>query len=76
MRGSYEQLPCPFCREGIIQAQLFKGAWQEKRSGRNSLGSGKSTHRSSDTWLIQSGCKPCDKTEDQVEKELRRRNMI
>ncbi len=76
MRGNPVELACPFCDKGIIQCWYIPGAWQEKRTGRSSLGKGKSISRSSDTWLIQSGCDVCGKSQEEVEKELRRRNII
>lgn len=76
MPGQYEVLPCPFCEKGEIQCLYFSGVWGEKRTGRSSLGSGKSIKKSSDNWIIQSGCSICGKSEDEVEKKLRKDGII
>jgi hypothetical protein len=76
MRGQYEELSCPFCDKGRIQCWYIPGVWSEKSSGRSSLGSGKKVIKSSDTWLIRSGCSHCGKSQEEVEKELRKKNII
>ncbi len=76
MVGQYEELSCPFCDKGVIQAIYIAGAWSVKSSGKNSLGSGKSARRSSDVWLIKNGCGICGKSAGEVEKELRRKSLI
>jgi hypothetical protein len=68
----YEILSCPFCKTGQIQCIFYPGAWSEKRSGRNSLGRGVSVSKSSDIWVVQSGCTNCGKSQEEVEKELRK----
>lgn len=75
-RIQYEELSCPFCDKGHIQAGYIPSVWGEKRSGRSSIGSGKKVVKSSETWLIQSGCSNCGKTAEEVEKELRKRTII
>lgn len=75
-RIQYEELLCPFCDKGRIQAGYVAGVWGEKNSGRSSIGSGKKVIKSSDTWLIQSGCSICGKSQEEVEKELRKKNII
>jgi len=76
MRGEPVELACPFCDKGRIQCWYIAGAVQEKRTGRSSLGSGKSITKSSDVWMIQSGCNVCGKSVEEVEKELKKQNMI
>jgi len=76
MRGEYQELSCPFCDKGKIQAWHIPSVWMEKRSGRSSLGKGKKVIRSSDVWLIKSGCSNCGKCPEEVEKKLRELNII
>ena len=76
MPGQYEELSCPFCDKGRISCLYFPSAWGEKRTGRSSLGSGKSITKSSETWLIQSGCSVCGKSQEEVEAELKKKNII
>ena len=76
MRGEPLELACPFCDKGKIQCWYIPGAVQEKHSGRSSLGSGKSIKKSSDVWLIQSGCSVCGKSREEVEKKLRLDGII
>lgn len=76
MTGQIEELSCPFCDKGKISCLYFRGAWTQKSAGRNSLGSGKKVTKSSDTWLIQSGCSVCGKPLEEVEKELNKKGII
>lgn len=76
MVGHNETLSCPFCSKGIISCLYFPGAWGVKSTGKNSLGSGKHVSKSSDTWVVQSGCTVCGKSIEEVEKELKRKDII
>ena len=76
MRGEPVELNCPFCDKGKIQAWYIPSVFGDKRSGRSSLGSGRKITKSSDIWLIQSGCSVCGKNQEEVEKELRKKNVI
>jgi hypothetical protein len=76
IRGQYEELSCPFCDKGKIQAWYIPGVWTEKRTGKSSLGRGKSVIKSTDVWLIKSGCSICGKLQEEVEKELRKKGVI
>jgi hypothetical protein len=71
-----EFLPCPFCDKGQIECGYIPSVWGEKRRGRNALGSGKAITKSSEEWLIKSGCNVCGKSTEEVEKELRKQNII
>lgn len=75
-RIQYEELPCPFCDKGRIACGYIPPVWTERRTGKSSLGKGKAVEKSSDIWLIQSGCSVCGKPSEEVEKELKRRNII
>lgn len=75
-RIQYEELPCPFCDVGRISCGYVAGAWSVKSSGKNSLGSGKHASKSSEVWLIQSGCPKCGKSSEEVEKELLKKGII
>ncbi len=76
MVGQYEELSCPFCDRGRISALYIAGAWTVKRSGARSLPGKTSKHKSSDQWLIQSGCSVCGKGQEEVEKKLRENGAI
>ena len=76
MVGQYEILSCPFCDQGRIPCLYFPSVWGEKSSGRSSLGKGKKVTKSSDVWVIKSGCSNCNKSTEEVEKELRKKGVI
>jgi hypothetical protein len=76
MRGEYTELPCRFCDKGRIQAWYIPGIWTEKRTGRSSLGKGLSVKKSSDIWIIKSGCNVCNKSLEEVEKKLKENRII
>lgn len=76
MAGQYEELLCPFCDKGKIACLYFPSVLSVKSSGRSSLGSGKYFRESADTWIIKSGCSLCGKSAEEVEKELRKKNII
>jgi len=70
------ELACPFCDKGKISCIYIASVWGEKHSGRSSIGSGKKVTKSADVWLIQSGCPICGKSQEEVERELKKQNMI
>jgi len=76
MRGEPVELACPFCDNGRIQCWFIPGAISVKISGARSLPGKTSKHKSSDTWMIQSGCNVCGKKPEEVEKELRKKGAI
>lgn len=76
MRGNYEELPCPFCDKGRITCWFIKGAWGEKRKTTSTFGKAKFVSKSSDVWIIKSGCSVCGKSQEEVEKELKKQGMI
>lgn len=76
MFKQYEILSCPFCNIGNIECLYIPSTFTYKRKGRNALGNGKSISRSSEEWIIQSGCNKCGKSQDEVEKEFKRTGFI
>lgn len=76
MAGQYEELSCPFCDKGRIACLYFPGAINVKRSGARSLPGKASIRKSSDEWVIQSGCNICGKNQEEVEKKLREDGII
>lgn len=72
----YEELPCPFCDTGRVNAKYYPSSVSVKRSATASLPVKSSQHKSKETWLIQSGCSKCGKSSEEVEKELQRKNII
>ena len=75
-RIGYQELSCPFCDKGRITCGYVAGAWSVKSTGRTSLPGNKTKHKSSDVWLIQSGCSACGKSQEDVEKELKEKDII
>jgi len=76
MVGQYEELSCPFCDKGIIGALLIAGTKSFHKDKSSTFGSKTRVTKTSDYWLIKSGCSPCGKSSDEVEKELRRQHLI
>lgn len=76
MPGQYEVLPCPFCEKGQIQCLYFPGATKVRSRSSATFGKIKERVKSSDAWIIQSGCNVCGKNQEEVEKELRRKEVI
>jgi len=76
MRGEPVELACPFCDKGKIQCWYIAGAISVKRSGARSLPGKTSKHKSSDVWMIQSGCNICGKSQEEVEKGLKKKGII
>ena len=72
MSKQYEILICPFCKKGEISCLYFPSTWSEKHGGRNSLGRGVSVSKSASAWIVQSGCGSCGKSQEEVEKQLRK----
>lgn len=75
MAGHYEVLPCPFCDKGQIQCLYFRSAISVKKT---TVGSNRSNtpHKSSETWIIQTGCPVCGKSSEEIEKELKTQGTI
>ena len=76
MRGSYEELSCPFCDNGRIQAWYIPGNFSFKTAmaahTRKSI-----PVKSADLWIIKSEkCPNCNKTKEEIEKELKKQNII
>ncbi|MEM5868912.1 MAG: hypothetical protein QXL09_03105 [Candidatus Aenigmatarchaeota archaeon] len=76
MRGRYEELSCPFCDKGKIQAWYIPGAWSIKRKSTKTLPGHGTIYKSSDIWIIKSGCNVCGKSQEEVEKELKKKRII
>ena len=76
MRGEPIELPCPFCESGKIQCWYIAGAWSHKMKKTKTLPGSGTVSKSSDVWLIQSGCTVCGKNAEEVESKLREKGMI
>jgi len=75
MRGQYEELSCPFCDKGKITCLFIRGGYSFKKA----MAAHTSKNipvKSSDTWLIQTGCSFCGKSKEQVEKKLKETEII
>lgn len=75
MAGQHEILSCPFCDKGQIPCLYFPSATKVRRLS-GSFGKGNAFSKSADTWVVQSGCSNCSKSQEEVEKELRRKGII
>lgn len=76
MPGQYEQLSCPFCDKGRITCLYFPSVTSQRTKSTSTFGRTKEKRKSSETWLIQSGCSNCFKTQEEVEKELKKKNVV
>jgi len=76
MRGQYEELSCPFCDKGKIQCWFIPGAWSIKQRKTASLPGRQAPSKSQDIWLIKSGCNICGKSQEEIERELKKRSII
>ncbi|MHA1677556.1 MAG: hypothetical protein ACTSW3_02115 [Promethearchaeota archaeon] len=76
MPGQYEVLLCPFCEKGEIQCLYFPSVWSVKRKSTKTLPGSGTISKSKEEWIIQSGCPVCGKSAEEVEKELKRKNII
>ena len=76
MAGQYETLLCPFCGKGQIQCLYFPGAIQERRHSTATFGHETRRSKSSDAWIVQSGCSVCGKSDEEVEKKLKEDGII
>ena len=76
MRGEPVELNCPFCDKGKIQCWYIPGEWSHKMKRTKTLPGSGSVSKSSDVWLIQSGCNVCGKSQQEIEKELIKKEII
>jgi len=76
MRGEPVELACPFCDKGKIQCWYIPGAISIKKTSTSTLGRMERVRKTSDIWLIKSGCPICGKTQKEVEKKLKEDGII
>jgi hypothetical protein len=76
MRGSYEELPCPLCEKGKIACWHIPATWSFKRKSTKTLPGLGTPIKSKDIYIIQSGCNLCGKSKEEVERELKKKNII
>ena len=76
MAGQYEELSCPFCDKGRIPCLYFPSVVSIRSKSTATFGKVKQKSKSTDMWLIKSGCNICNKTSEEVEKELKRKDII
>ena len=72
----FEILKCPFCDEGEISCKYFPSATSVKRTGRTAIGKKSSMHKSKEVWIVLSGCNVCGKSQEEIEKEFKKRGII
>lgn len=76
MRGEYAELSCPFCDKGKIACWYISGAIKVRSRSSATFGKISERVKSSDIWLIKSGCPNCGKSQEEVEKELKVKDII
>jgi hypothetical protein len=76
MLKQYEILHCPFCIERTINCTYFPSATKIKISSTSTFGKAQQKRKSSETWIVQSGCNKCGKSMEEVEKKLRDDGII
>ena len=76
MPGQYEELSCPFCDKGRISCLHFPGVTGQRTRSTSTFGRIKERTKSSDIWLVRSGCSNCGKSQEEVEKKLKRKDII
>ena len=76
MHGEYVEMPCPYCDKGKIKCWWIPSSWSMTSKKTATFGTTKRLRKSSEIWLIQSGCSICGKSKEEVEKELKRKEMI
>lgn len=72
----YEILNCPFCNENTISCIFFPSATKIRIKSSATFGKSKEKTKSSEEWVIQSGCSKCRKSQEEVEKELKNKGVI
>jgi sarcosine oxidase delta subunit len=75
MRGEPVELACPFCDKGKIQAWHIPGTTKIRRLS-GSFGKGMDYSKSADIWIIKTGCPVCGRSQEEIEKELKKRGLI
>ncbi len=75
MGFEYSELICPFCDKGKITCMYVPSSFSVKQNKSRVMGSSKKI-RNPDIWVIKSGCYICGRTREEVEKELKNRNII
>jgi len=75
MRGQYEELACPFCDKGKIQAWYIPSSFSVKQQ-RSRVLKGNQKRKNPEVWMIQSSCPICNKSQEEVEKKLKELNII
>lgn len=72
----YEMMMCPFCQKDTISCMWFPSAVSVKRNVSASLPGLGSLNKSRETWIVKSGCSGCGKSQEDVEKEMKKKDII
>lgn len=75
-RIEYEELACPFCDKGIIVCGHLPESYRIQRTITSKGGKSNTKRKSSEVWIIKSGCSVCGKSQEEVERELKRKDII
>lgn len=71
----YMIINCPFCDKGEINLLHFPETWTAKRS--YAAGKSKASgYLTKAEYVVQTDCPVCHKKADEIEKELKRQNII
>ena len=71
-----EFLACPFCDKGQIECGYIPSSWSVKSGRTASLPGSKRISKNAEVWIIKSGCSVCGKSQEEVEKKLRKQGFI
>ncbi|MEM5799637.1 MAG: hypothetical protein QXZ43_03145 [Candidatus Aenigmatarchaeota archaeon] len=71
MRGSYEEIKCPFCDKGKIKCWYLPSSTKIRRLS-GSFGKRYDVSKSAESWIIQSDCNICKRTREEIEKVLKK----
>jgi hypothetical protein len=72
MREGYIELAYLFCDKGKIEIWYTPVVWTVRRTERSSFGERKSIKKSSNIWIIKSGCDIYGKSQEKVKKGLKK----
>lgn len=75
IRVEYEEILCPFCDKGKIICGHVPSSLSVKRMTIANVSKTKRQYNA-DVWLIKSGCSVCGKSQEDVEKELKKKGII
>lgn len=76
MREEHIEINYPFCNNGKIQAWHIPSFWQVKRSVTATFSGRRNLKRTKDIWIIKSGGNVCNKSQEEVKRELKKEGFL